>query len=73
MSKKPEKQEIDLAFLVMLEKASRLNVLTGFESNVLQDRIEAVQTYSMKAVVSKKQLKMISEMACRYDALKKDL
>lgn len=53
--------------LVAMEKASRLKVVTGFERRLLQDRIDAVGHYSMGAVITKSQVKVLEEMAQRYD------
>lgn len=53
--------------LLLMEKASRLNVRTGLEKRILIDRMSAIDQYSRKAVISLNQLKVIKEMAERYD------
>ena len=61
------KPKITKDILVMMEKASRLKVVTEFERRLLADRVSAVDTYSMAAVITTSQYKVIEDMAIRYD------
>lgn len=61
------KKPLTTAILIMLEKACRLKVVTGFEKRFLIDRCDAVERFSMKAVFSRKQIEVIEEMAARHD------
>jgi len=63
------KIKVTQAMLVDMEKASRLKVVTGFERSLLADRVEAVNKYSMGAVITSSQLEVIREMARRYDSV----
>ena len=58
-------------FLVTIEKAARLKVITGFEKRVLKDRKAAIEEYSMKAVFTAAQFEVLTAMALRYDAVKR--
>lgn len=66
-----DKQQITNGIILLMEKASRLNIKTGYEQAILDDRIKAVEKFSMKAVISESQLGVIGEMAERYDEVMK--
>jgi len=62
-----EKIPIGEDIFVKMEKASRLNVVSGFEKRLLSNRMMAIEDYGMKAVITKAQIEVIEEMARRYD------
>ncbi len=64
------KRKVNEPVPILIEKAARLKVVTGFEKSLLRDRMVAVDEYSMKAVMTVGQLEVISDMASRYDALR---
>lgn len=74
MTREDDKEKVKIGYseLVLMEKAARLKVKTGFEKRLLMDRMDAVERFSDKAVITKKQLMCIENMAYRYDALRYD-
>lgn len=54
--------------LVVMEKAAKLKVMTGYEEKILGNRMRALKEYSMKTQVTPKQLEVFQDMADRYDA-----
>lgn len=59
---------IDVEIAILLEKAQAVMVKSDFERKVLQDLIDAFAMYGFKAVVTPAQLKLIGELADRFDA-----
>ncbi len=66
-----DKEQITNEIILLMEKATRLNIKTGYEKAILDDRTSAVEQFSMKAVISEAQLGVITEMAERYDEVMK--
>lgn len=60
---------VDREIAILLEKASSVKIKSDFEKKVLADRIEAFENYGFKAVITKKQLELIQDMADRFDAV----
>ena len=66
---KPKRRTIAPEDLVMLEKGSRLNVLSEFEQGFIFDMKENFFKFQFKMACSEKQVEVLRRLAGRYDAI----
>ena len=56
--------------LIMLEKASKLKIISEFEVNFIKDLTDRYRTYGIKMVITSDQRNILIQLSSRYDKVR---